>query len=222
MQQLTICQEIVSLGCNLVQKGLISGTWGNISARIPATQYIAITPSGYPYHLLNASHIVIVDLEGKVVQGSLKPSSELPLHLSVYQARTDISAIVHTHSVFASACAVARKPIPAIIEDLIQINGGSVNVAEYALPGTEQLAYHTAKALGNRQSVLLANHGMIGCGRNLTEAMMVCELVEKAAQIFIHSQQLGGAHILSDNDISIMYSFYLEHYRRRQGGELDV
>lgn len=212
--------DIVATGYQLLDKSLVAGTWGNISAstETEGNNIIAITPSGCNYRTLRPEDIVIVDQAGKVVEGELIPSSELPLHLAIYKVRPDIRAIVHTHSVFASACAVARKPIPAIIEDLVQIAGGSIDVADYALPGSSALAKHAVFALGDKNAVLLANHGVIGCGRTLAEAMMACELVEKGAQIYIYANQLGGAVELSKEDIETMHEFYLEHYRKRQEG----
>jgi len=214
----TIKTEILAIGCAMLDKGLVAGTWGNISARIPETSFVAITPSGRGYRELTANDVVVVDLTGKVMEGNLKPSSELPLHLAIYRARPDIQGIVHTHSVFASACAVARKIIPPIIEDLVQLVGGGVEVADYALPGTETLAKNIVVALGERNAVLMANHGVVGCGQSLVEGMMACELVEKAAQIYIYANQIGGAQLLSKEDVAIMHEFYVDYYRKRQQG----
>jgi L-fuculose-phosphate aldolase len=210
--------EVLQVGHALLKKGLVAGTWGNISARIPETALVAVTPSGKDYHTLTVDDIAIVDGVGIAVEGNFKPSSELPLHLAIYKSRVDIQAIVHTHSVFASACAVAHKSIPPIIEDLIQLTGGSVDVAAYALPGTEILAHNVVMALGNKNAVLMANHGVIGCGQTLAEAMLACELVEKAAQIYIYANQIGGAQILSNEDIGVMHNFYEKYYRQRQQG----
>ncbi|MBP1764642.1 MAG: L-fuculose-phosphate aldolase [Firmicutes bacterium] len=210
-------RNILSAGIDLLDKGLVAGTWGNISVKIPNSNWIAVTPSGRNYRTMREDDVVIVDQHGKTVASPLKPSSELPLHLAVYQARPDVQAIVHTHSIFASACAVARQDIPPIIEDLVQIVGGSVHVAQYGFPGTESLADYAVNGLGDKQAVLLANHGMIGCAPSLSEALMVCELVEKAASIYIYAQQLGGAQELAAEDVFRMRQFYLEHYRLRQG-----
>lgn len=145
--------DVLQAGRVLLDKGLVAGTWGNISARIPETSLIAVTPSGKGYYDITVDDIVIVSSAGTVYEGNLKPSSELPLHLAIYQARMDVQAIVHTHSIFASACAVAHKSIPPIIEDLVQLNGGGVDVASYALPGTETLAQNVVKALNNKNTV---------------------------------------------------------------------
>lgn len=210
--------EVVEAGIRLLNKGLVAGTWGNISTRIAGTDLIAVTPSGRDYRGLKETDIIIIDSAGHIIDGNLKPSSEVPMHLSIYQARPDVGAIVHTHSIFASSCAVARKAIPPIIEDLIQVAGGSIDVADYALPGTGRLAQNVVSGLGSKRAVLLANHGVVCCGNNLDEAMLGCELVEKAAKIYIFAAQIGGAVSLGNEDVKIMHDFYLEHYRRRQEG----
>lgn len=209
-----LCQAVIDYAHYMTEKGLIAGTWGNISVRIPDTTMIAITPSGRDYTTLTPNDIAIVDLSGKWIGGNHKPSSELPLHLAVYRARTDISALIHTHSIYASACAAARRSIPAIIEDVAMMNGGDIEVAEYAANGSAELAENTVRALGEHQSVLLANHGMLGCGANLKEAMTMCELVEKTARIFIAAQSLGGAVELDRDDVARMRGQYLAHYRQ--------
>lgn len=210
--------EVIESGRKLLDNGLVAGTWGNISARIEGSDQIVVTPSGRDYLSLSEADIIVTDLFGNVVEGKLKPSSELPMHLAIYRARQDIRAIIHTHSIFASSCAVARKPIPPIIEDLVQLAGGRIEVADYALPGTIELAQNVVNSLGDKSAVLLANHGVVCCGQNIHEAMLGCELVEKAAQIYIYASQLGGPVLLSDEDIKVMHNFYLEHYRRRQEG----
>jgi len=212
-----IKEEIVAIGRELLAKGLVSGTWGNVSARIEGSDDVAITPSGRDYRRLTADDVVVVDALGQVVAGGL-PSSEMLLHLAIYAKRRDILAVVHTHSVFASAFAVARRSIPPISEDQVQLIGGAVDVAEYALCGTAELAENAVQALADKQAVLLANHGMVGCGQTLAEAMLACELAEKSAQICIAANQLGGATVLQDEDVAVMRRFYLEKYRQRQGG----
>jgi L-fuculose-phosphate aldolase len=213
-----ISEEIIRVGQSLVTTGLVAGSWGNVSARLPGTKWVAITPSGSNYMSLSQEDLVVVDLQGAKVSGG-HPSSEMALHLAIYLERSDVQAIVHTHSVYASACAVARRPIPPIIEDLVQMAGGEVSVAAYALPGTHELAAAAVMGLGEKQAVLLANHGLVGCGSTLAEALLVCQLAEKAAQIFIFANQLGGAQLLSEEDVAIMHDIYLDEYRFRQKGE---
>lgn len=214
-----IRNEIVATSRALLDKGLVTGTWGNVSARVPESDRLVITPTGRDYRTITAGDIAVVDGKGVLLDGQ-EPSSETPLHLAIYRHRLDVKAIVHTHSVFASGFAVARRAILPVIEDLVQLVGGEVAVADYALPGTQELAHNAVAALADKQAVLLANHGMVGCGQTLREAMLACELVEKAAQICVYAGLLGGARVLSEEDVAVMRQFYLEKYRQRQGGEL--
>jgi len=211
-QILETCQKVVEKGIEMLATSLTVGTWGNISCRVPGENYIAITPTGMCYDSLVPEDIVVLDLSGKIINGTRKPSVEVPLHLAIYNAREDVKAIVHTHSAYATAMAVARKQIPGSVEDLVQIVGGNVRVNEYALPGTEQLGINTVKAMEGRNAVLLANHGMLGAGRDLDEAFRVCQVVEKSAQVTLLAQLMGGVMELSQGDINGMRSYYLEGY----------
>jgi len=205
-------KQVVETGIQMLLTNLTVGTWGNISCRVPGEDYIAITPTGMSYDTLVPEDIVILDLRGNIISGTRKPSIEVPLHLAIYNARQDVKAIVHTHSAYATAMAVARKEIPGAVEDLVQIVGGKVRINEYALPGTEQLGINTVKAMEGRQAVLLANHGMLGTGRDLKEAFRVCQVVEKSAQITLLAQAVGGVVELSQDDIDGMRKFYLQGY----------
>ena len=208
-------QQIVAAGLKMIEQKMIAGSWGNLSIKIN-TSCCAITPSGRSYDSLNTEDIVVVDMQGNKIVGALIPSSETPLHLAVYKAIPEAQAIVHTHSIYASACAAMHKPIPALIEDLVQIIGGSVDVAEYALPGTEALAANAVKALQNKKAALLANHGVVCWGSSLNSALMTAEIVEKAEQIYCICETMGGAKVLPEADIAVMHDFYKQHYSKRQ------
>lgn len=212
-------RAIVQTGLHMVQAGLVEGTWGNISVRLPAGNLLAITPSGREYATLQPQDIAIVDMQGRMLEGRYKPSSELPLHLAIYQRRPDVAAVIHTHSPYATACAAARRCVPPVVEDMAQVVGGAVEVAPYALPGTVELAHGAVAVLAQKYAVLLANHGLIGVGQTLGEAFTVCKLVEKAAQVFIYAQLLGGASVLSDGDVATMHEYYLRCYRLNQWGK---
>lgn len=215
-------KKVIAKGVAMLATNLTVGTWGNISCRVPGERYIAITPTGMSYDRLMPEDIVVIDLRGNTISGTRKPSIEVPLHLAIYKAREDVGAIVHTHSPYATAMAVARKEIPGAVEDLVQIVGGNVRVNEYALPGTEQLGINTVKAMAGRNAVLLANHGMLGAGRNLEEAFRVCQVVEKSAQVTLLAQLMGGAVELSQDDIDGMRNFYLQGYGQDKDKDKDV
>ncbi|MBQ3114424.1 MAG: class II aldolase/adducin family protein [Phascolarctobacterium sp.] len=211
-------EAIVAMGKELIERKLVAGSWGNISVKIADCVY-AVTPSGRGYANQKPEDIVIVDDACKTLDGELTPSSESKLHTAIYNACPEAKAIIHTHSIYASALAAMRKPVPAIIEDIVQIIGGRVECAEYALPGTQELADNAVKAMNGRKGVLLANHGAVCWGKDLADALVVCEILEKAAQIAIICQSCGGAVELSNEDAEIMHSFYEEHYIKRQRGK---
>ncbi|KUK36437.1 MAG: L-fuculose phosphate aldolase FucA, partial [Thermacetogenium phaeum] len=204
--------EIVAVGRQLVSKGLVSGTWGNISARLPETDTFLITPSGVPYENLGPQDLVLLDLEGKVKEGALRPSTETPLHIAIYKKRPDVLGIVHTHSPYASVLAVNRRELPPVLEELAQLLGGTVRVAPYAPPGSRELAEGAVAALEGRSAVILANHGMVGVGRSLKEALLICQVVEKGAQVFLLAQLSGKPHVLSERDVGLLRRNFLEKY----------
>jgi L-fuculose-phosphate aldolase len=207
-----IRDEIVQIGKEMLNSSLVVGTWGNISARVPGENYIAITPSGVDYNCIGANGIVVMDMEGNIIEGYMKPSIEFGLHLAIYNNRNDVNAIVHTHSTYCTAMAIARKPIPGACEDLVQIVGGDVRVSTYALPGTLELGDNAVEALKDRNAVILANHGCLGAGKNLKETLKIVNVVEKSAKATIFAQLMGGVVELSKEDIHIMRDFYLNKY----------
>lgn len=209
-----IREEIIYLGKKMVKEGLVASTWGNISGRVGPNQ-IYITPSGMEYESLEVEDITLIDLNGNVLEGKRKPSSEFQLHCEIYKAREDVQGIVHTHSKCASAFAVVQKPIPPLIEDMVQVVGGEVSVAQYALPGTKELATNAVWALGSKGAVLLANHGVVGVGYNLQEAYKACLLVEKTAHIYVAASCLGKPCSLSTKDVQWMRQAYLTTYGQK-------
>lgn len=216
----SICAAIIKIGHELINKRLVAGSWGNISCRINK-KCLAITPSGYSYELLTPDDIMIIDNTGKILEGRLVPSSESKLHTAIYNAYPEAQAIIHTHSVYATVLAVMHKGIPSIIEDVVQIIGGSINCAEYAMCGTQELADNAVKALDGRRAVLLANHGAVCWGKNLQEALLAAEILEKSAKIAVICMSTGAKmYEISNADVTIMHNFYEQHYSKRQQGKI--
>ena len=210
-----IRQELVEIGKKISQMGLVLGTWGNVSTRIYPENLVAISPSGMDYDIITADHIVITNLSGDIIDGMKKPSIELNLHLEIYKNRNDVNAIIHTHSEYCTALAIARKGIPPAIEDLVQIAGGNIRVSEYHLPGSNELAKAVVKALESRNAVILANHGCLSVAKDLKEALKVSLIVEKSAKATIFAQIMGGIVELSKEDIDLMRDFYLNKYGQK-------
>ena len=207
-----IRKEIINTGLLMLKSNMTVGTWGNISARIEGMKLMAITPSGVDYECIHPEDVVIMDFEGNVVDGDKKPSIEFPMHGTIYKGREDISAIVHTHSEYVTSFAIARKPIPAAAEDMVEIVGGDVRVSEYKLPGDMELGYAALNTLQNRNAAILANHGCISVGRSLKEALKTALVVEKSAKSVIYSKILGRTVTLGKDDIDKMREFYLNSY----------
>lgn len=208
-------EKVAKFGQKIGTTNLILGTWGNISCYLPEEQLVVITPSGVAYENMRPNMTVVVNMKGEVEEGELKPSSETKIHLAIYAARQDVNAIMHTHSVYASAMAVSGISIPPILEDMVSLIGGEVPVADYALAGTHQLAVNTIRAMGNKNAVLMANHGVIGVGRDLSEAMNVCLMVERSAHIYTIAKQVGEPRTLAPEDVSALREFYLFKYGQR-------
>jgi L-fuculose-phosphate aldolase len=195
----------------MLEKGLVVGTAGNISLRLPPQgkrQLLAITPSAQYYDLLGADDIQVVDFNGQTVEGSLRPSTETMLHIGIYRARKNVNAIIHTHSVFASAVAVAGLNIPPILDDQVAFLGGSIKLARYAISGSPELAASVTTALEDRNAVLLSNHGAVGTGRTMRDAFTACELLEKTARIYLLALSTGTVNQLPPEAIEAYKALY--------------
>lgn len=194
-------KEVVNTAQEMYRQGLVVGTWGNVSVRLPGSEGMVITPSGMEYSRLDPEDMVVVDREGNIIQGQWKPSVEVPLHLFIYEARPDVEAVVHVHSTVASAFAVAGMSIPAVLEETAQIIGGPVEVAVYGPCGSRRLARQAVQALGERNAVLLANHGLVGVGSTAGGALKACLIAEKTAQVVVYARMLGNVNYLSSEEI---------------------
>lgn len=183
----------------MVQKGLVVGNMGNVSMRLINTggkELLAITPSGRYYDSLDPDDIVIVDFDGKCIEGKLKPSVETMLHIEIYKTRKKVNAIVHSHPVFGSVVAVAGMEIPAILDDQVVCLGGGINVAEYAPSGSLEMVRSVVSALDERNAVIMANHGALSVGSDMRDALTNCEILEKTARIYVYALGLGKINLL--------------------------
>ncbi len=195
---------IVDTGQELYKQNLTVGTWGNISVLDYETGLVYIKPSGMDYNEINLEDVIVIDKKGKIIEGFRKPSIEMPMHLSIYNARKDVGAIVHYHPIYSSVLAVTGVSLPGICEDFVQIVGEKVLCAKYALPGSDELAKNAVASLGNRNAVFLLNHGTLCVGKDMKEAMKVCYVVEKTAHIYILSKNIGKCRIIPEEDIKAM------------------
>ncbi len=187
----TIRGEVVTFARRMHTDGLVVGTAGNLSARVPGEERIAITPSNFPYEEMKLDDVPILDLSGAIVVAGRAPSVEWRLHLAIYQARPDVGAIFHTHGVYSSVLAALHLPLPPIVEELVHHVGGQVEVAEYAPSQSPELSCNVVAALGGKAAALMANHGNLCCGQGLASAYHVCQLVERVAHMHILACLLG-------------------------------
>jgi L-fuculose-phosphate aldolase len=211
-------QKAVSdAGKKLITNNLVGGTWGNISCRIDEAR-MAITPSGMSYESLGPEDITIVDFGSDDVtwEGKYKPSAEMKLHIAIYRERKDIGAVIHSHSMNASTVAVARREVPPILDDMVQILGPSIRVAEYALPSTKKIVKKTMKALKGRNAALMANHGAVCIGRDMEEAFTCTFVLEKACKAFIEAEFLGGVKTINKFEAHLMRQYYLRKYGKQR------
>lgn len=188
----TLRRDLARLGKRLYKLGFMPGTSGNLSVRLDS-KFVLATPTGVSKSMLSKEDMVIVDLEGKQYSGSRKVTSEIGMHLAVYNRRQDISAVVHSHPPVATAFACAGRALdePLCSEAIMTL--GQVPLAPYATTGTEEVADSLAEYIPDHEAILMANHGVVTYGKTLMDAFMKMETVEHFAQITLIVGQLGSA-----------------------------
>ena len=205
-------QEIIAACLELSRLGFFIGTWGNIAVRI--ADGLLMTPSRMDYRVMTPDDLVVVSMEGKTLRGNQLPSSELHLHRLLLLSRPDFGATVHAHSPYASAVACAGRSLPVCVEDAAQIIGAEVHCSRYVRGGCHlDLARAAQEAIGpDAAAVLLANHGPVVGGRNLAEALVAAQVLEKAAQVFVWANSLGGCRIIPEESVRAERERFLYKY----------
>ena len=194
--------EVVESARAMHRSGLVVGSSGNVSARVHGEELLAITTAGKDYETMGLDEVVVTDFEGDAVEGDGLPSTEMLMHVAIYRARPDVRAVMHTHSVYASALAVAGEPLPPLIDEMVIVLGDSIQVSDYAFPATEELGDAVVAALGERNAALIRNHGLVGVGSSLAEALHVCQLAEHIAHIYAAAKTLGTPKPLPEEAIA--------------------
>jgi L-fuculose-phosphate aldolase len=187
----------------LYRIGYVLDHEGNVSARTRLADRYVVTPSRVPRYQIKASDTLVVNGAGEVVQGRRNPSVETGMHLSIYLKRPDVCAVIHFHSVHATALASLHETIPPFLEELIPFLGENVPTVEYAMAGTEELASNVANGLLQRNAVLLANHGAVVCGKNLQDALHKALLLEKASTIYLLAKATGLPKSLPESAVEV-------------------
>ncbi len=183
-------RTVLDAAHELNRKGLVEASSGNVSARVDDRR-VCMTPSSVLYDEMVLDDLVVVDLDGEVLEGDRGPTSEKALHLACYRAYPEVGGVIHSHAVHATMFAVARQPIPAAIEEVAVYVGGDIPVCEYTMTGTDELGDEVASNLADRGATLLANHGLVTVGRDVDEALKIAALVERTARIVWGARQLG-------------------------------
>lgn len=188
---------LVAYGKKLLDKKLVAGTSGNLSLRGQSDE-IYITPSGMDYLEITEDDIVKINFMGEILEGDKKPSSEWMMHVEIYKNYPKYNAIVHTHSPIATAFAVSRKKIPLILIEMKPFLGGEIEVAPFKPSGSLELAKSLIPYLKKSNSCLLANHGVVSCGKDIESAFLSVEYVEDAAKIYYYSLNIGEPKIIEE------------------------
>jgi L-fuculose-phosphate aldolase len=184
---------VLAAAKDMLRRGLVEGTAGNISAR-QEDGSLVITPSSVDYRDMTLEDLVLVDSNGGVLHAAegRAPSTEMTLHLACYQAFDDVGSVIHSHPVWATMFAVARQPIPACIDEFAVYCGGEIRCTDYAASGTPNVGNNAVKALEGRAAALIANHGLVAIGPRPDKVLHVTALVERTAQIVWGARSLGG------------------------------
>lgn len=198
-------QSIIDACLRLEAMGYVIGTYGNASARIPGG--LIVTPSRVDYHTITPDDMVTVADDGTKLDGHRLPSSETDVHRLIYLARPDVGAILHTHSFYATALSCLHETVPVIVEEQSQVVGDAIRCAPYVPAGQhETLGHAVAETIGASNGVLLANHGVVTCGRNVDESLFVAQIVERVCQMYLMTRAISTpipipiAHIRSERD----------------------
>ncbi len=210
----TTREAVLATAQRMLAQGLVEGTSGNISGRLP-DGLVCLTPSSVPYDTMTLDDLVVVDGDGKVVEGTRAPTTEKDLHLATLGRYPELGAVIHTHAVYATMFALAHEPIPAVIEEVVVYLGGDVPCCEYRGTGTAELGEEVAGRLADRGAALLANHGLVTCGPTPSKALHNAALVERTAKIVWGARAMGVAiHPLPDKvnrDMAGVYRWMREN-----------
>ena len=206
--------EIIEYGKKLVENGLTKGTGGNLSICDRESGLMAITPSGIDYFEIKPEEIVLIDIEsGSIVEGEALPSSERDMHRIFYKYRTDIDAIIHTHTTFAATIACLNSDLPAV-HYLVALAGPDVRCAKYATYGTVALAKNAFEVMKDRKACLLANHGMLAGGKSLAEAYNITEEIEFCCELYYRAKSIGDPVILPEDEMNRMIERFKNYGKR--------
>lgn len=207
-----IKDDLARLHAELPRNGLVVWTGGNVSARDPESGLVAIKPSGVRYEDLTADKMVVVDLDGRIVEGDHKPSSDTASHLYIYRHRPDVFGVVHTHSRYATAFAAVGRSIPVYLTAQADEFGGEIPCAGFALIGDEAIGAQVVETIGRSPAVLLKNHGVFTVGPSATAAVKAAIMTEDVAATVWAALQIGQPEVLPDDVVERLHHRYTTQY----------
>jgi L-fuculose-phosphate aldolase len=205
-------EMLLATAKEMIEKDLVEGTAGNLSARLPDGNAV-LTPSSLPYETMTLDDLVVCDLDGNVLEGTRGPTTEKDLHLECLREHDDINAVMHCHAKYCTMFAVTRTPIPCVIEEVHAFIGGDVGVAEYKFTGSKELGEEVARHVGDRAAVLMANHGLLTVGKHPQDCLKLAMLVERTAEIVWGAHLLGPVVPLPDSTAEKMAPIYKNFMR---------
>jgi len=205
-------EELVELHLELPKYNLVVWTGGNVSARDPESGLVAIKASGIRYEEMRREHMVVVDLNGKVVEGGYKPSSDVYSHLYIYKHRPDVGGVVHTHSTYATAFAAVNKPIPVVLTAIADEFGGPIPCGGFALIGDDAIGKVVVECIGKSPAVLLKNHGVFTIGKNAKAAVKAAVMTEDNAKTVWLAMQIGTPDVIPQADVEKLHERYKNVY----------
>lgn len=194
-------QEIVEYGKQMIANHLTTGTGGNLSIYLPEKKVMLISPSGIDYYQTKPEDIVVMDLDGNVLEGNRKPSSEYELHSIFYRHNPEVRSVVHAHADYATACACLRINIPPLHYIMADI-GDEIRCTNYKIYGSKEIAEEAYRVMGKNKGILLANHGLLAIGKDLPSAMGIARNIELMCKLYVISSSIGNPVILSKDEMA--------------------
>ena len=205
-------EELVQLHLELPKNNLVVWTGGNISARDAETGFVVIKASGIRYEEMRPEHMVVMDLDGKIIEGNFKPSSDTASHLYIYKHRADVGGVAHTHSAYATAFAAVNKPIPVVLTAIADEFGGAIPCGGFALIGDESIGKMVIECIGKSPAVLLKNHGVFTIGKDAKAAVKAAIMTEDNARTVWLAMQIGTPDEIPHEDVEKLHHRYTHIY----------
>jgi L-ribulose-5-phosphate 4-epimerase len=205
-------EDVCRLHLELPKNNLVAWTAGNLSARDPDSGLIVVKPSGVRYEDLTPDSMVILDIDGNLVEGSMRRSSDADTHVYVYRHRPDVGGVVHTHSTFATAFAAVGRPIPPVLTAICDEFGGPIPCGTYAKIGGLEIGEEIVRSIGQSRAILMQNHGVFTIGDTPLAAVKTAVMLEDVARTLFYAYQLGEPPPIPPEEVARAHRRYIEEY----------